>query len=153
MKWIALFALLNLFLSNSSFAEEVRHLLVAKFALQRLEPAGLTDEQEAKFNKLSADLRAEIDTLRSEVGIDKVVMARRDEAHRELKGLKLDEVEYWSRLQEMAALNEAQLAAFKLTQEKFDTFKNAVNGLLTVEQKKRVNEAKRKEEATSLPPE
>lgn len=117
-----------------SSAEEPKHLLVAKFALKRLEKAELTDQQKAAFNKLSGDLRKEIDALRKEVGIDKEVMGRRDKAHQKLKTLKLEKSEYWSRLQSDASLNDAQLQAFKTTAEKFTEFKAAVNAFLTKEQ-------------------
>ena len=116
-------------------ADEPKHLLVAKFTLQRLEKVNLTPEQKTAFNSLSAQLRKDVDALRAKVGIDKEVMGRRDEAHRALKGLKLEDAEYWKRLQADASLSDDQLAAFKTTQEKFQVFKREANALLTDEQK------------------
>jgi|GEM_PF-6965983 len=117
------------------YAEEVKHLLVAKFLLARLETANLTPMQQTQFDKLSGTLRQEVEALRKEAGIDKEVMARRDEAHRALRGLKLDDDIYWGRLKKQAELNDPQWQAFKTTQEKFAAFKAEVNKMLTKEQR------------------
>ncbi|MEM9280876.1 MAG: hypothetical protein AAGA96_03545 [Verrucomicrobiota bacterium] len=127
----------------TSQAEEVRHLLVAKFLLQRLEPAELTEAQMTEFNRLSAELRARIDQLRETTGISREVMERRDAAHRELKTLKLPADVYWERLQKDASLNEAQLKAFQKTQDQFDTFKQAAMELLTDEQRAHMKSSKK----------
>ncbi len=142
-----LLILLFLFcLSPILHGEEVRHLMVAKFLLGRLEAVDLTDKQLAAYNQLSVDLRTEVDALRMRVGIDGDVMARRDKAHRELRDLKLEEGVYWSRLQKKAELTSEQLNAFQLTQEKFSQFKAEVDELLTAEQKRKKRNASRKKE-------
>lgn len=123
--------------------DEVRHLLVAKFALQSLETAGLTDEQRKEFSLLSAALREEIDTLRNEAGIDKETISKRDEAHKQLKEMKLPEVEYWKRLQELAGLNDVQTEGFRTTQAKYTTFKEAAQALLTPMQQEQMKKAKK----------
>ena len=125
-------------------SEEPKHLLVAKFTLQRLEKVDLTNQQLAAFNELSTQLRHEIDALRSKVGIGKEVMARRDEAHRALKELKLEDEDYWKRLQAKAKLTDDQLRVFKTTADKFRIFKTNVNALLTDDQEELLKKGSRK---------
>jgi len=110
---------------------EVRHLLVATFLLARLEAVELTATQRNDFDVLSRELRREIDTLRATAGIDKLVMSRRDKAHRALKKLRLEPEDYWNKLKEKAALNDAQLQAFRKTQDRYQVFKSSVDALLT----------------------
>jgi len=125
-------------LAGTSFAEEPRHLLVAKFTLARFEKVGLTEQQRAEFNRLSAQLRKEIDALRKQAGISKEVMARRDEVHRNLKGLKLKEDAYWKRLKTDADLTQAQLDAFAGTASRYQEFKRAALALLSDEQRSKL---------------
>ncbi|MEM7600207.1 MAG: hypothetical protein AAF357_02190 [Verrucomicrobiota bacterium] len=139
-----LLAILLLLTFADVTADEPRHLLVAEFLLQRFEPANLTPAQRSEFNRLSGDLRTEIDQLRAEAGIDKAVMSRRDEAHQKLKVQKLEEEVYWTSLRAEANLSDSQLAAFRTTSERYEIFKSAATALLSDEQRKIVAEARRK---------
>lgn len=123
-------------------ADEPRKLIVTKFALKRLEKAKLTTPQRIAFDALTKRLRNRVHELREESGIDQEVIGSRDEAHKSLKELELEEAEYWKQLQSQAKLTDAQTSAFKETQELFAKYKEEVNNLLTDEQKKLIRKQK-----------
>ncbi|GAB5560499.1 MAG: hypothetical protein SynsKO_21460 [Synoicihabitans sp.] len=116
-------------------AEEVRNLVVTKFVLARLEPANLSEQQLHAYHALAAKLRVEVAKLRREAAIDKEVIDRRDKSHRQLRDLKLDKDEYWTRLSVDAKFTPNQLDAFQVTEKLVNDFKRDAMALLTDEQR------------------
>ena len=114
--------------------EPVKHLFVAKLLLRRFESLALTDQQVSEFNDMSRELRARIDKMRSEAGITKSMIKRRDEVFAELKKTDLSGSELWNTLQEKTQITDEQREAFRKTHEANKKFRANALRLLTKEQ-------------------
>lgn len=115
--------------------EPVKHLFVAKLLLRRFETLALTDLQMAKFNHMSRDLRVRVDKMRSETGITKSMIKRRDEVFAELKKTDLSGDELWNALQEKTQFTDEQRDAFRKTHDANKSFRANALKLLTAKQR------------------
>lgn len=118
--------------------EPVRHLFGARLLLRKFETVDLTEEQRAKFNRLSGDLRNRVDARRDKVGITQDLIRQRDKVYSRLRDEGLKDETLWTTLQAEINLTDAQRDAFRDTLRQNKEFRANAMKLLTKDQRSRL---------------
>lgn len=118
----------------TEFIDSVPQLLVTRRTEQKFNLIGASAEQLANLKKLSIAHRRAVHQLRTEVGITKELVKKRDEAYGPAKQQGLRGAELWKRVQEQAKLSDKQTEVFRTTLEQHRKFSSGALALLTKDQ-------------------
>jgi ribosomal protein L9 len=122
---------------------EVKHLYGAKLLLQKFRAVNATKDQLAAFDRLSAELTERVQMIRTESGITKELIKRRDKVYSELKMTELAGHDLWQAIQQRARLTDVQKDGFRETNQLNKSFRAQALGLLTEVQRSQLSKLNR----------
>lgn len=143
--FLSVFFLVILSCSSAAQKKASERLYMAKFLLNRLQPAELTNAQLQEIETISEATHKQILDIRKRTGITKEVMQKRDEVFNSLRDSgQFEKNELLALTAEIANLPEKEAGGFTEMAELKKVFTQSVMRLLTEEQKTKLAKAKKK---------